>query len=88
MDGLKVQIAVSGQLQRALHDPGQGISVLSSKMIGHFLNKQTKYVLFNHKCSSCTSSAMRVCDFTHYVITLEKSLVQGSHKVLEVLEFE
>ncbi len=32
---LTVQIAVSIQLQRALHDPSRGISVLSSETIGH-----------------------------------------------------
>ncbi len=36
---LKVQIAVSMQLQMALHDPTQGIRVLCNKMISHFLNK-------------------------------------------------
>ncbi len=37
INGLKVQIAVSMQPQRALQDPSQGINVLSSETIGHFL---------------------------------------------------
>ncbi len=41
---LKVQIAVSMQLQMALHDPTQGIRVLCSKTISHFL-KQYIYIL-------------------------------------------
>ncbi len=56
---LKVQIEVSMQLQRALHDPSRGIRVLSNEMIGHFLKKKTK--LFNHKCS-CTSSTSRITE--------------------------
>ncbi len=68
-NGLKVQMAVS-ELQRALHDPSRGIRVLSSEMISHFLKL---YILFNHKCSPCTSSAMCVRNFMHCVITLEKS---------------
>ena len=64
-NGLKVQIAVSVQLQRALHDPRRGIRVLSRETIGHFLKKN---ILFNHKCSSCT--ALRCA--MHYIITLEK----------------
>ncbi len=56
---LKVQIEVSMQLQRALHDPSWGIRVLSNEMIGHFLKKKTK--LFNHKCS-CTSSTSRITE--------------------------
>ncbi len=43
--GLKVQIAVSMQLQRALHDPSWGIRVLSSETIAHFLN-EIKIILF------------------------------------------
>ncbi len=39
-NGLKVQIAVSIQFQRALHDPSQGIKVLCSETIGHFLKKK------------------------------------------------
>ncbi len=35
-NGLKVQIAVSVQLQKALYDPSRGIRVLSSEKIGHF----------------------------------------------------
>ncbi len=42
----------------ALHDPSQGIRVLSSEMIGQYKKKEKRYTLFNHKCSSCTSSAM------------------------------
>ncbi len=38
-NGLKVQIAVSMQLQRALHEPSRGITVLSSESIGNFLKK-------------------------------------------------
>ncbi len=34
---LKVQIVVSIQLQRTLHDPSQGINVLSSELISNFL---------------------------------------------------
>ncbi len=37
------------------------------------------YILFNHKCSSRTSSAMHV--FTHCVITLEKSYAVSSSSV-------
>ncbi len=62
-NGLKVQIADLMQLQRTLHDPSQGIRVLYSRKICHFLkqtNKKSMYVLFNHKCSSCTSSTSRI----------------------------
>ncbi len=38
-NGLKVQIAVSMQLQGALHDPIRGIRVISSKSICNFLKK-------------------------------------------------
>ncbi len=44
-NGLKVQIAVSMQLQRALHNPIFGIRVLSSEMIGHFLKFKCIYFL-------------------------------------------
>ncbi len=44
--GLKVQTALSMQLQRALHDPSHGIRVLSSETIGHFLNKRKIYIYF------------------------------------------
>ncbi len=37
LNGFKVQIAVSMQLERALNNPSQGISVLYSETIGHFL---------------------------------------------------
>ncbi len=36
-NGLKVQIAVSVQLQKALYDPFRGIHVLSSEKISRFL---------------------------------------------------
>ncbi len=36
-NGLKVQIAVLMQFQRALHNPSWGIRVLSSKTLGHLL---------------------------------------------------
>ncbi len=39
-NGLKVQTAVSLQLQRTLHDPSRGTRVLSSEAIGHFLKKK------------------------------------------------
>ncbi len=45
LNGLKVQIAVSMQLQRALHDPSRGIRVLSSETIGHFLKKNVNFCL-------------------------------------------
>ncbi len=45
-NGFKVQIAVSMQLQKALHDPSQGIRVLSNEMIGHFLKQNNIYILF------------------------------------------
>jgi len=65
-NGLKVQIVVSVQLQRALQDPRWGISVLSRETNCHFLKKIIKmYILFNHKCSSCTSSAMRHALLNH-----------------------
>ncbi len=51
---LKVQIAVSMQLQMALHDPSRGIRFLSSETIFHFLKTKKKL---------CTSSAMRVYNF-------------------------
>ncbi len=35
INGLKVQIAGSMQLQRALHEPSRGLKVLSSEAIGH-----------------------------------------------------
>ncbi len=54
------QNAVSVQLQRALHDPRQGIRALSSHTIGHFLKTNTIYTLFIHKCWACSSSAMHV----------------------------
>ncbi len=41
---LKVQIAVSMQLQRALHDPSRGIRVLSSETICHFQKKKKKKI--------------------------------------------
>ncbi len=41
----QVQISVSMQLQRALHNPSRGIRVLSSKMIGHFLKNIKQYIL-------------------------------------------
>ncbi len=43
---LKVQIAVSMQLQRALHDPSQGIRILSSKTIANFLKKKKHFNTF------------------------------------------
>ncbi len=73
---MKVQIAVSMQLQRALtlHDPSRGIRVLSSQTISNiYIKKKKKYILFNHKCSSCTSSAMCMHDLKYCVIMLEKS---------------
>ncbi len=62
---------------------GWGIRVLSSETIGHFLkNKIQLNILFNHKCSSCTFSAMLfVYHFTHDVIKLEKSHVVSSSSV-------
>ncbi len=38
-NGLKVQITVSVQLQRALNDPSRRIRVLSREIISHFLKK-------------------------------------------------
>ncbi len=35
----KVHITVSVQLQKAQHEPSQGVRVLSSETIGHFLKK-------------------------------------------------
>ncbi len=46
-NGLKVQIVVSMQLQRALHNPSWGIRVLCSKTISYFLIYT--YIHFNHK---------------------------------------
>ncbi len=40
--------------------------------------KNNNYILFNHKCSSCSSSAMRIPDFMHYMITLERSCAVSS----------
>ncbi len=34
------------QLQKALHDPGQGIRVLSSEMISPFLNTKSTFIYF------------------------------------------
>ncbi len=70
--GLKVQISVSLQHQRALHDPSQGIRIASSKTIGHFLKEIKIDILFNHKCSSCIWSVMCMHDFTHYIIMMER----------------
>ncbi len=61
--GLNVQIAVSMQLQRALHNPNRGKRVSSSDTI---FKKTKRCILFNHKYSFCSSSAMRVRDFRHY----------------------
>ncbi len=63
---LKVQIAFSVQLQRALHDPSWGIKVLSSEKIGHFLKKfNLKYFLTPNahlglalRCAPTTSNIM------------------------------
>ncbi len=80
-NGLKVQIAVSVQLQKAPHNPSWGIRVLSSKTTSHF--KKIKIYII-HKClSSCTSSWMHVHNFTttHYVIMLERSRVISSSSV-------
>ncbi len=41
-NGLKVQIADLMQLQSTLHDPSQGIRVLHSRKICHFLKKTNK----------------------------------------------
>ncbi len=57
----------SMQLQRALHNPSRRIRVLSREIIGHFLIKIQMYILFNHKYSSCTSSAMHV----HHSVTCD-----------------
>ncbi len=56
--GLKVQIAVLVQLQRALHDPSRGIRVLSSQTMSFSKKLKYIYILFNHSCSSCTSPVM------------------------------
>ncbi len=45
-NGLKVQTAVSKQLQKALHDPSRRIRVLSSEMICHFKKKIKKCIYF------------------------------------------
>ncbi len=72
---LNVQNAVSMQLQRALHNPSLGISVLSNETIGHLKKKKKKIFTFIYKCSFCTSSAMCICNFTYYVVMLERSCV-------------
>ncbi len=48
--GFKVQIAVSTQLQKALHNPSQGIRDLSSETIGNFIKnkKQTCIYFFKY----------------------------------------
>ncbi len=58
-NGLKVQILVSLQLQRALCDPSQGVRALSSKKMS-FSKKNTNRLTFNAKCSSCTSSTPHI----------------------------
>ncbi len=70
------------QLQRALHDPSRGVSVcMISSMISHFLKKLYIYIPLNHKCWSFSSYAVRMRDFTHYVIMLERSWVVCSSSV-------
>ncbi len=39
------------------------------------------YILFNHKCLSCCSSAIHMCGFMHYIFTLERSRVVSSSPV-------
>ncbi len=46
INGLKVQIAISMELQRALHDPSRGIRVLSSETISNFPKKINKTFIY------------------------------------------
>ncbi len=62
-NGLKDQIAGPIQLQRALHNPSQGIRDFSSKTIGPLKNKKLIYILFNHlalalRCASVMLSTL------------------------------
>jgi len=60
-NGLKVQNSVSVQLQRALHDPSQGIRVLSSETIGHFLkNEKRIYFLTTNAHLALVSMTSRI----------------------------
>ncbi len=50
---LKVQIVVSIQLQMTLHDPSQGINVVSSELISNFLIYMYIYIhTHTHRCIS------------------------------------
>ncbi len=66
-NGLKVQNAVSVQLQRALHDPSQGKRVLSSETIDHFPKK--KKIIYFLTTNACLALA-RLHAF--YLVTLER----------------
>ncbi len=56
-NGLKVQIAV----QRALHNPSQGIRVLASETIGHFLRK---YKLIYFLTTNALARPHALCNHT------------------------
>ncbi len=74
-NGLKVQIAVSMRFQRALHNPSQGIRVLSSKTMVHFPNLFLIFIEFLTTNARLAPVLWCACTrvFTHYIITLEKT---------------
>ncbi len=77
-NGLKVQSAVSVQLQRALHDPSWEIRVLQYLAKRSVIFKKMLYFLTTN---AHLDLAMHIFDFTHCVITLERSRMVSSSSV-------